>query len=134
MTAARPFPTVQACLDSARLYWNCATEAERLEAFSGHPQIGDMQALRNKYAVSAGREQGQITSASEEVLLNLRDENKTYASKYGFIFIVCATGKAAPEMLAILRQRMRNDRATELDIAAGEQLKITELRLGQLFN
>ena len=92
-----------------------------------------MQALRNKYANSAGREQGQITAASEEVLENLRDENLTYKSKHGFIFIVCATGKAAEEMLTMLRQRMGNDRATELDIAAAEQFKITELRLGQLF-
>ena len=127
-----PFDSIRSLFDKAASTWASATEAERLEAFSGHPQIGDMNALKNKYAANANREQGQIAEAEDSVLLALRDENLRYAERNGFIFIVCATGKSADEMLGLLRGRLGNDRVTELDNAASEQGAITRLRLQKL--
>lgn len=110
-------------------------EQDWLEAFSHHPQIGDLDSLREKYAGTADlaeKEQAGSMSASEETLKALAEGNQKYLDKFGFIFIVCASGKSADEMLALLQERLDNDRDTELRIAAGEQRKITHLRLEQL--
>jgi 2-oxo-4-hydroxy-4-carboxy-5-ureidoimidazoline decarboxylase len=131
---ARPFTSIEALIENGSARWSEATEAERLEAFSAHPQIGDLEALRNKYANTASAEQGQITEADESVLLELQKNNQTYLDKNRFIFIVCATGKSAAEMLALLNQRMPNDRSTEVDTAAAEQWQITLIRLNKLFS
>ena len=73
-----------------------------------------------------------MAQASEETLHALRDGNVAYEQRYGHIFIVCATGKSAAEMLALLQARMDHDPAEELRIAAAEQAKITHLRLDKL--
>ena len=112
--------------------WRRATEEEILEAFSGHPQIGDMNALRNKYASTASAEQGQVTNADEAVLLALREQNQVYLEKFGFIFIICATGKSASQMLALLKVRINNSPDEELANGAREQGKIMNLRLSKL--
>ena len=132
MSKASPFDSASSLKEQALAFWQSSSEAERLEAFSGHPQIGDMDALRNKYAKDANREQGQIVEAEDETLLALRDGNQHYLERYGFIFIVCATGKSASEMLILLRNRISNNRTLELDNAAVEQGKITQLRLANL--
>src|SRR5262249_25549324 len=107
-----------------------------LEAFEHHPRIGaDLAALREKFgstATLAASEQASVARASEATLVALRDANVRYEAKFGHIFIVCATGKSADERLAILRSRLDNDPETELRIAAGEQAKITRLRLEKL--
>jgi 2-oxo-4-hydroxy-4-carboxy-5-ureidoimidazoline decarboxylase len=132
MEKSRPFKSEVDLLETAELRWANSTMSEKLEAFAGHPRIGDMDALRNKYAVSANREQGQIARADDKVLELLRDQNQRYLDLYGFIFIVCATGKSAAEMSGLLVQRLGNDRKTELDNAAREQAAITRLRLLKL--
>ncbi len=129
---AAPFSTAEGLLEVCASQWLRATEQEILEAFSGHPQIGDMEALRNKYASTAGAEQGQVTGADESVLLALRDQNQAYLDKFGFIFIVCATGKSAGEMLALLEARINNSRDEELANGAREQGEIMKLRLTKL--
>ncbi|MFT4799054.1 MAG: 2-oxo-4-hydroxy-4-carboxy-5-ureidoimidazoline decarboxylase, partial [Candidatus Azotimanducaceae bacterium] len=116
-----------------RAQWQRATEEEILEAFTAHPQIGDLDALRNKYAFTANAEQGQISGTDEETLVVLRDDNRAYLERFGFIFIVCATGKSAAAMLELLQARLPNDRATELTNGAHEQWLITELRLNKFF-
>ena len=133
LASARPFTTVSDLIEAGAIYWRQATEAEKLEAFSAHPQIGDLEALRNKYANTATAEQGQITEADEAVLLELQAKNQAYLDKFGFIFIVCATGKSAAEMLGLLNARLPNDRDTELNNGATEQWQITLLRLNKLF-
>ena len=127
-----PFSTVDNLVEICTAQWLKATEDEILEAFSGHPQIGDMNALRNKYASTASAEQGQVTSADESVLLALSNQNQAYLKKFGFIFIVCATGKSASEMLALLEARINNSRDEELVNGAREQGEIMKLRLGKL--
>ena len=132
MERSRPFKSEVNLLGTAELLWAKSTESEKLEAFAGHPRIGDMDALRNRYALSANREQGQIVAADDKVLALLRDQNQQYLDLFGFIFIVCATGKSAAEMSGLLEQRLGNDRETELDNAAKEQAAITGLRLLKL--
>lgn len=134
IAAARPYRDLQQVINASQGAWAQATDAEILEAFQGHPQIGDLDALRNKYKDTANAEQGQVTQADESVLLRLRDQNVAYREKFGFIFIVCATGKSAEEMLGLLEARINNSRALELVNGAAEQLKITEIRLNNLLS
>ena len=111
------------------------TEADYLQAFEGHPKIGDITSLKAKYANTkelASGEQSAVDEASDEVLERLAQGNDTYQEKFGFIFLVCATGKSAAEMLALLEMRLPNDRATELINAAEEQRKIFHIRLGKM--
>ncbi|MFK7766621.1 MAG: allantoinase AllB [Mariniblastus sp.] len=110
-------------------------ESAWLEAFTAHPRIGDIDTLREKFANTkriASGEQSGVNSADESTLQRLAAANDVYFDKFGFIFIVCATGKSAEEMLTCLEERLSNDRETELKIAANEQLKITQIRLRKL--
>ena len=131
--ADSPFDSFQDLVESAEAHWAAADEAQVLEAFQGHPQIGDLAALRNKYASTASAEQGQVVEADEAVLIALGERNREYLDKFGFIFIVCATGKSAVEMLGLLEARIGNDRETELANGAIEQGKIMRLRLNKRF-
>jgi OHCU decarboxylase len=111
------------------------SEADWIEAFAAHPIIGNVESLRKKYAATkaiAAGEQAGAAEASEATLAELARLNREYYDKFGFIFIVFATGKSAKEMLAILKGRIDNTRDEELCNAAGEQMKITQLRLEKL--
>jgi len=135
MAESRPFKTKQDLLSTADKIWSDASEEDLLEAFSGHPEIGDVSTLREKYRHTeklASHEQSAVNAASENTLHSLAQGNKDYKDKFGFIFIVCATGKSADEMLKLLQQRLPNSRATELKNAAEEQRKITHIRLHKL--
>ena len=132
MMQRRPFGNDARLLFAARNEWFGLTEADWLEAFSHHPRIGDRAALEARFPKThdlSSKEQAGIGAAHEDVLTALAEGNSAYFEKFGFIFIVCATGKGAAEMLAILRERLLRDRATELRTAAEEQAKITALRL-----
>ncbi|MFT5593015.1 MAG: 2-oxo-4-hydroxy-4-carboxy-5-ureidoimidazoline decarboxylase [Oceanicoccus sp.] len=132
---ARPFLNHDAMHQMALDIWNDLTEADYLQAFEGHPKIGDVNSLRKKYASTKGlasNEQSGVNSANEKTLLDLSRANDVYFEKNGFIFIVYATGKSAVQMLEILNQRLANDRTTEIQNAAIEQSKITALRLDKL--
>src|SRR5204862_1877936 len=101
-----------------------------LEAFRHHPKIGDLSSLRAKFASTsawAAGEQASAAGAGEEVLEGLAAGTARYEATFGYIFIVCATGKSAREMLDLLSARLGNDAPAELAIAAGEQRKITNL-------
>lgn len=136
MLAHRPFAHGEAVMAAADEVWAQMQDADVLEAFGHHPEIGaSLEALREKFASTAGwsaGEQSSVAAADEATLVALRDGNVRYRETFGFIFIVCATGKTAGEMLEILRARLGSDRETELRVAAGEQAKITKLRLGML--
>ena len=131
--ARRPFGGDARLLRAARIEWFGLTEADWLEAFSHHPQIGDRASLAARFPAThdlSAKEQAGVGRAGDEVLSALANANQAYLDRFGFIFIVCATGKTAEEMLQLLRDRLPHDRATELRIAAEEQAKITALRLG----
>ncbi len=128
MLAERPFADLAALHDAARRHWQRMDEAAMLEAFSGHARIGDLAALRDRFAPAA-REQGQVAAADEALLADLLALNRAYEERHGFLFIVCASGRSAAAMRDLLRARLPNDRATELANAAAEQAAITRLRL-----
>lgn len=121
--------------ETAQRIWWRLSEADWLESFAAHPRIGDLETIRAKFATTAAwtsREQAGAIGASDEVLQNLALGNREYEERFRYIFIVCATGKTAEEMLAILRGRLANDREAELKLAAGEQMKITRIRLERI--
>jgi 2-oxo-4-hydroxy-4-carboxy-5-ureidoimidazoline decarboxylase len=122
-------------LEDAEEQWYKCTEADWKEAFSHHPKIGDIESLKKKFASTAkwaSGEQSGVNIASQEIIESLAKGNKEYEEKFGYIFIVCATGKSAEEMLEILNSRLPNDPEEEIEIAADEQNKITKLRLEKL--
>lgn len=137
LARARPFTDQEALLASSDDVWHevQADESNLLEAFDGHPQIGNVASLKAKYCNtqdSAAHEQSGANDASDATLEALAQGNQDYLDKFGFIFIVFASGKSAQQMLDLLLARLPNDRATELTNAAAEQNKITQLRLTKL--
>lgn len=135
MVQSRPFTDRHDLTAKADLAWRGLAEKDYLEAFDGHPQIGNVDTLRAKYANTkalASGEQSAVSQASEQIIAALAKGNADYLKKFGFIFIVCATGKSAEQMLALLAARLPNDKTTELVNAAEEQRKIFHLRLEKL--
>ena len=135
MTASRPFASEIELMETAATIWNDLETADWLEAFAAHPKIGETKAAPGQQARSAkwsSGEQAGMNSADDFVRQDLAAANRDYFDKFGFIFIVCATGKTAPEMLELCRIRLANGRETEIVNAAREQQKITEIRLRKL--
>lgn len=132
MVSLRPFTSVDSLIDKAASVWQQLDHADFLEAFSAHPMIGDVNSLRAKFAntkATASAEQSGTSSASEQTLLELSQLNQQYLQQNDFIFIICATGLSAQTMLGVLKERLNNDRATEIALAGNEQIKITQLRI-----
>lgn len=135
MVHRRPYRDREDLLAAADEVWERLAREDYLEAFSHHPKIGDVDSLRKKFASTAqwaSGEQSGTATASEETLRGLAEGNQAYEAKNGFIFIICATGKSADEMLEALRARLANPPETELRIAAEQQAMITRLRLEKL--
>ena|ERR1700751_4998727 len=135
LATKKPFESKEDLLHKSNWIWsNCSVE-DGLEAFTHHPKIGDLKSLEKKFATTkdwAGGEQAGVNTASQNTLVALSDGNEAYFKKFGYIFIVCATGKTAEEMLALLNARLTNDANTEIKIAMDEQNKITHIRLEKL--
>lgn len=132
-----PFLTVEELKKTSDKIWSECNEKDGLEAFQYHPKIGDIKSLEKKFASTqqwASGEQSGVSMASPEVLQELADGNKAYQKKFGYVFIVCATGKTASEMLYILKQRLHNSVSVEIKIAMQEQNKITHIRIDKLFS
>lgn len=137
MAARRPFSEAQALYAAADEVWAGLGPSDWSEAFTHHPRIGDKAALKARFASTrqwAAGEQSGVDAASEETLDALARGNQDYEARFGHIFIVCATGKGADEMLGALRARLAHDPETEQRVAAAEQAKITRLRLEKLLN
>ena len=126
MVASRPFDSRDDLFEFSDAVWRRTDPADWHEAFSHHPRIGERST-----GWSAG-EQSSLRTTDDSVRDELARANGVYEEKFGHIYIVCATGKSAAEMLAIANERMANDAATELRVAAEEQRKITQLRLRKL--
>ncbi len=127
LAAGRPYHTAEALQAAAERVWWALDEADWQEAFAAHPRIGDQAA-----DPAARREQHGVADASVATLTALAEGNRDYEARFGRVFLVFATGRSAGEMLDLLRQRLGNDPATELRVAAGEQARITRLRLERL--
>ena len=133
MVSLRPIGSVAELSEAADRVWSTMKEADWMEAFACHPRIGVRKAASAtaRSIAWSQQEQSSTTSAAEKVLADLAEENKRYEERYGFTYIVCATGKSAEEMLAILKRRLAKDRAAELLEAAEQQRQITQIRLGK---
>jgi OHCU decarboxylase len=142
MAAARPFAGAEAVADTADAIWSSLDRADWLEAFMVHPKIGETKATggpggsgksgRAGESDWSRQEQAGVARAAERSLRRLNEANRHYEARFGYIFIVCATGKTAEEMLALLEHRLLHDAGEEMGIAAEEQRKITRLRLKKL--
>lgn len=137
LTKKRPFKNKTELITSSDTIWKNCNAQDGFEAFTHHPKIGDLKSLEKKFATTkewAGGEQSGVNTATHDILTALAKGNELYEKKFGYIFIVCATGKSADEMLAMLNTRLKNDEKTELAIAMNEQNKITHIRLEKLLS
>ena len=135
MITGRPFKSKNEMIEASENTWNSLTEKDWLEAFEHHPMIGDLNSLKEKYTsarILAENEQAGVNEASTFTISELSKFNTEYLKKFGYIFIVCATGKSADEMLSMIKERIKNDPETEIKIAMKEQGKITKLRLEKI--
>ena len=128
VAARRPFKTKEDLHRTAEIEWLKLKYPDWLEAFSHHPRIGE----RAKAQGFAKQEQSGTAGAADGTLLSLESLNRLYEEKFGFVFLIFATGKSADEMLGALQRRLQNGRDVELKNAVGEQAKITRLRLEKL--
>jgi OHCU decarboxylase len=139
MASDRPFASLDAVVGAADATWAGLDRADWLEAFAAHPQIGQ----RASGAGGAGgadtarwsaAEQAGVSAAADATRARLAEANREYEARFGYIFIVCATGKTAGAMLELLERRLQNDPDVEIQIAAEEQRKITRLRMTKLLD
>jgi OHCU decarboxylase len=133
MVALRPIASIADLSAAADREWSRMEEADWMQAFACHPRIGDRKPAHAsaKSAAWSAQEQSSTTSAADRVLAELAEGNAIYEHRFGFTYIVCATGKSADEMLAILKRRLNSSRAKELREAAEQQRQIMQIRLGK---
>lgn len=124
MTEARPFSNADDLFEAAKEIWQDLPKGDWMEAFEAHPPIGDKSSKG-----WAKDEQKGAEKASAATLAELEKLNKEYLDKFGFVFLIFASGKSADEMLAQLKKRIGNEQADEMRTAAEEQTKITQHRL-----
>jgi 2-oxo-4-hydroxy-4-carboxy-5-ureidoimidazoline decarboxylase len=137
MVARRPLSNESALLAASNETWHNLTPADWMEAFRSHPRIGesrpdDSLSTQSRTVQSvewSAQEQRTVADSEAAVKIALAEANREYERRFNRIFIVCATGKSAPEILDILQQRLRNDPETELQEATEQQRQITEIRL-----
>lgn len=132
LVARRPFDDEGTLVAASDQIWNGLTAEDWMEAFSAHPRIGERKAPAAAGERAAGwsvEEQQVVTAGNQDIQVALAEGNRQYERRFHRIFIVCATGKSAAEMLNILERRLRNDDRMELREAAEEQRKITNIRL-----
>lgn len=132
MAARRPLQDVTTLLAASDETWGNLTAADWTEAFRSHPRIGESRGVHSASAQSAtwsAQEQRNVADADDAVKIALADANQEYERRFHRIFIVCATGKSAPEILETLRRRLQNDEHAELLEAAEQQRQIMQIRL-----
>lgn len=137
MAESRPFHTPALAKQAADRIWNALAQADWIEAFDHHPRIGESKAAAPQDQVGAAwssEEQASAAAAGAHIKSALTKANADYEKRFGFIYIVSASGKSAEELLAIVRSRLANDRETEIRVAAEEHRKIMQLRLGKLLD
>lgn len=135
MAAGRPFSDLPLLGAAAERAADELTRDDWLEAFAHHPRIGDTSPAGAKFAPTSAmstREQSGMAGASNETRHAFVTGNREYEARFSHVFLICATGKSADEMLAQLQLRLNNDPQTELRNAIEQQRQITRLRLAKL--
>ncbi len=133
MTALRPIPAIAALSEAADRIWAAMEESDWLEAFACHPRIGERTAptVSEQSSSWSRQEQSGTAAAAQSTMRQLVEGNALYEQRFGFTYIVCATGKSAEEMLVSLQHRLANTRMAELREAAEQQRQIMQIRLGK---
>ena len=133
MVALRPLANIAALSEAADRVWAAMGESDWLEAFACHPRIGERRATSapERSAAWSEQEQSGTSNATQNIMRELANGNALYEQRFGFTYIVCATGKSADEMLAILKRRLASNRVAELKEAAEQQRQILQIRLGK---
>ncbi len=131
VAAGRPYGDLAAVLAAADWAWLDVAPSAWLYAFKAHPRIGESGGHAPR---SSEREQRLVNEASEQTHAALSEENRRYEARFGHVFLIAASGRTAEEVLTAMRQRIGNDPATELEVAAGEHRKITRIRLQRLLS
>lgn len=134
MVSAAPFHSLEDLKDKGHKAWQECDESDWLESLDGHPKIGDKakgSGLASKWSKG---EQSKAQAGDTKTLDKLREGQQEYEKKFGFIFLICATGLSSEEILASLEKRLRNEPSQELKIISLEQAKINQLRLEKLLN
>lgn len=132
MVDLRPFANALELSEAANRSWSIMDEPDWLEAFACHPRIGERKVdAAGQSAAWSRQEQSKTASANERVLKDLAEANRLYEQRFGFTYIVCATGKSAEEMLDLLKCRLAGTHHTELREAAEQQRQIMQIRLGK---
>jgi len=142
MASGRPYASVDDLLAASDAAVAALTQADLREALAGHPRIGDRRVaegaapggVNSASAGWSGQEQAGVSSAGESLRQALDDGNAEYERRFGHIYLACATGRDAAELVDFLRQRLSNDRETEWSVIAGELGKINQIRLGKLLD
>ena len=142
LAARRPFRDRDELCSAADDIWRRLESSDWLEAFASHPKIGEKKPAAKTESAKpqsalvstkwSAQEQSGVANTPPNVMERLAEGNREYERSFGYIFIVCATGKTAEEMLALLEQRLQNDPSAELRVAAEEQRRIMQLRLEKL--
>src|SRR5687768_12530135 len=132
MTSERPFRMLEDLYSTAEVVWYSLTPADWLEAFAAHPKIGSSATKASRTGKWSAQEQAAASNGSGDIKQRIAEANRLYEEKFGFIFIVCATGRSAADLLTDCKARLNNSLADELKIAADEQHLITVLRLNKL--
>ena len=131
MVVLRPFANEGDLCAKADLVWSTMKEPDWLEAFACHPRIGERKSAQGQSAAWSQQEQSSVNTAEADVLAQLAAGNAEYERRFGFTYIVCATGRSAVEMLEILNRRLNSSREAELLQAAEQQRQITQIRIGK---
>lgn len=133
LVSGRPYGTEDRLREAADVEWWSLGEADWLEAFACHPRIGARTGgdESNRFERWSRQEQSLVGNADDRVLKEIAEENQEYEMRFGFTYIVCATGKSAEEMRDILNDRLENDRVSEVREAAEQQRQITQIRLSK---
>jgi len=133
MVALRPFSSIETLSLTADEVWSTMEESDWLEAFAAHPPIGQRKAASASApaATWSEQEQSSAVNAAQQVIAELAEGNAQYERRFGFTYIVCATGKSGEELLAVLQRRLGNDRDRELQEAVEQQRQIMQIRLGK---
>ncbi|KAH6559264.1 hypothetical protein KP509_1Z017300 [Ceratopteris richardii] len=134
MVKLAPFLTLSQAIEASRnIWWNKVDVPGWLEAFASHPRIGDTESIKKPDSWSKSEQSAAIETANDSILQELADWNQRYEEKFGFRFLICASGKSSMEILKSLQARFSSRPIEELQVAAEEQQKITEIRLGKMF-
>ncbi len=131
VVAHRPFSTAHALLEAAERVWFALPEADWLEAFAQHPRIGQRTSPTTEYLAHSSSEQAVALATLDQVAEALTAGNRAYESRFGFRYLVFASGRTAPELLSILNDRLTHTREEELQEAARQQHRITALRMAK---